>query len=235
MAQYGSMYAIQSHGLESLQEEDNTSRTLNLREDSNPGSEHSSVTQKIQKSSFKKSSEDSTPRAGSRERNTEDDKTQELAVEDHPEYRKTLETYIANNQGRSMASLELHNESVEESRTINGRAADEWIEEQVFNNSGDMSASYKGSLRRERTVARTKSNKSVDLMSLMTGTLGSTGGGDHMSFAFSEMDESVELEDLSRGDRDNSKRTSKRSMSILSIGTAMSELSDFDLGDLDGL
>jgi hypothetical protein len=69
----------------------------------------------------------------------------------------------------------------------------------------------------------------------MTGTLGSTGGGDHMSFAFSEMDESVELEDLSRGDRDNSKRTSKRSMSILSIGTAMSELSDFDLGDLDGL
>jgi hypothetical protein len=227
------------HGLESLQEE--KKNPLN-HHDHNIGSQErlqassrSSVAPKTSKSSLKRTSEDSKPMARPIEQKGEGDNAQEATGEDHPDYRKTLETYIANNQS-SLGSLDLPDDSFDNSGTVNGVEADEWIEEQICNNSDGMSISNRGSLRRDRTVARTKSNKSVDLMSLATGTLGSYGGGDQMSFAFSELDEqTVEIEDLSKSERENSKRPNKRSMSILSIGTAMSELSDFDLGDLEGL
>jgi hypothetical protein len=229
------VYSTPSHGLQ-LPLEQNIN-PLNRHQDHSTGTEErlqassrASMAPKTSKSALKRSSEDSKPITRPIEQNT-----QESTGEDHPEYRKTLETYIANNQS-SLGSLDLPDDSFDNSGTVNGVEADEWIEEQIGNNSDGMSISNRGSLRRDRTVARTKSNKSVDLMSLATGTIGSIGGGDQMSFAFSELDEqSVEIEDLSKSERENSKRPTKRSMSILSIGTAMSELSDFDLGDLEGL
>jgi len=231
MAHYGDIHSSPTRGLPSLKEEGSASlkRSSPDRRSNAAGlpGTHSPATTKVStKSSFKKSSEDSKPMAA-----RQPDYNQDNAAEDHPEYRKTLENYIANNQ-ESLASLDLHDESFDHSGTINGVEADEWIAEQVFNTS-DMSVSNRGSLRRDRTVARTKSNKSVDMMSLATGTLGSLGGGDQMSFAFFEMDQySVELEDLSKGERESSRRpTTKRSMSSMSVGTAVSELSDFDLHD----
>ena len=229
------VYSTPSHGLQ-LPLEQNIN-PLNRHQDHSTGTEErlqassrASMAPKTSKSALKRSSEDSKSITRPIEQNT-----QESTGEDHPEYRKTLETYIANNQS-SLGSLDLPDDSFDNSGTVNGVEADEWIEEQIGNNSDGMSISNRGSLRRDRTVARTKSNKSVDLMSLATGTIGSIGGGDQMSFAFSELDEqSVEIEDLSKSERENSKRPTKRSMSILSIGTAMSELSDFDLGDLEGL
>lgn len=239
-------HSMQSHGLESLQAEENISRTLDLpNETKSKNTEHvetgilnssTSTTLKKTKSSFRSTPDDSKPEALSRQKKGEAAPTKGRPGEHHPGYRTTLETYIANNQS-SLASLEVQDEAFELGGTVNGVEADEWIEEQLFDNSGDMSISQRGSLRRDRTVSRTKSNRSVDLMSLATGTLGSTSGGDQMSVAFSELDvddESVEVDDLSKGEKDNSKRNNRRSMSILSIGTAMSELSDFDLGELEG-
>lgn len=234
------MYPVNSQGLQSLQEE--RAGKPDMARSSNETyampQTHAAATRKMPKSSLKKSPGDnSKPRARPAELTRPANRTQKPTAngEDHPEYRKTLEKYIANNQG-SLASLDLNDDSFENSGTVNGVEADEWIEEQVLHNSGEMSGSNRGSLRRDRTVGRTKSNKSVDMMSLATGTLGSIGGGDQMSFAFSEMDaQSVELEDLSKGEREHSKRgNSKRSMSILSVGTAMSDITDFDIGELEG-
>eukprot|EP00429_Kryptoperidinium_foliaceum_P061729 CAMPEP_0176099036 /NCGR_PEP_ID=MMETSP0120_2-20121206/49663_1 /TAXON_ID=160619 /ORGANISM="Kryptoperidinium foliaceum, Strain CCMP 1326" /LENGTH=628 /DNA_ID=CAMNT_0017433059 /DNA_START=312 /DNA_END=2195 /DNA_ORIENTATION=+ len=115
------------------------------------------------------------------------------------EYRKTLESYIANNNSDSFPSLDMHDERTEErtSRTVNGIATDEWIEEQLLNDMDEPT-----SPKERPGFKRSSSKKSV--MSV------STSNHDSMSFAFSDMEES--LDDISRAN-DSSRRRAGRSMS----------------------
>jgi len=130
------------------------------------------------------------------------------------EYRKTLDSYITNNQA-SIPFLDSKEDNVnEEDQTFDGIASSDWIEQQLMNDSGDLSHSTKD---RPRLARRSSSKKS--LMSLAS-------SAEEMSFAFSEMDQ---FEELSKGT--TTKRTATRSMSILSTNTNMSELTDFD--DID--
>ncbi len=138
----------------------------------------------------------------------QNDKTDPKAM--HSEYRRTVESYIFNNQN-SLHSMDLNGGlPEEEAETLDGVASSDWIEEQLMNNSGDFSMSTK---ERPKPPCRSSSKKS---------SMSVASSADEMSFAFSEMDH---FEELSK--REN-KRCATRSMSILSTNTNMSELTDFD-------
>jgi len=134
------------------------------------------------------------------------------------EYRKLLDAYLNNHQN-SIPSLGSHGDldqdrEEDEDRTIDGVTPSDWIEQQLLNeDSGDLSMST-----RDRPKPPQRSSSKKSLMSLAS-------SAEHMSFAFSEMDH---FEDLSK---EENKRSTNRSMSILSANTNMSELTDFD--DLD--
>lgn len=133
------------------------------------------------------------------------------------EYRKTLESYVTTNHG-SIPSLEMNEDGAEQlGVTVNGVPTSDWIEEQLLNDSG-LHDSGDVSTSKRRPLQRSNSKKSM--MSL--------GNSTDMSFAFSDMEYSLDLS--TKGD---SKRNANRSMSILSHNSHMSELTDFD--DLDVL
>lgn len=136
------------------------------------------------------------------------------------EYRKLLESYISNHQNSipslgSNEDLDQDREEEVEVQTIDGVATSDWIEQQLMSDSGDLSMAT-----RERPKLPRRSSSKKSLMSM-------TSSAEQMSFAFSEMDH---FEDLSK---EENKRSTNRSMSILSANTNMSELTDFD--DLDCL
>lgn len=139
------------------------------------------------------------------------------------EYRKLLESYISNHQNSipslgSNGDLEEEREE-EEGQTIDGVTTSDWIEKQLMNDSGDLSMST-----RDRPKPPRRSSSKKSLMSL---TSSAEHTAEQMSFAFSEMDHFEELS------KEEIKRSTNRSMSILSTNTNMSELTDFD--DLDCL